>query len=604
MTDHHVNRNQDKAKYTRFIGLAVLACVLLLPQLPVSDYWIRLLNDTGIYTLPVLGLVLLTGFARITSLGQAAFVGIGAYATAVCCVVFHISPWAGLVACIALAVVLAFLIGLVTMRLSGHFLSLATIAWGLALFYLFSNMELLGKYDGLSGLPAFEIGSFALDTPRKMYYLVLVIVLAALFGVRNLLNSRTGRAIQTLQGGNVLAEAMGVNSQWLKMLVFILAAVLAAVSGFLYAGLQRAVSPSTFGINYGVEYLFMAVVGGMGSVWGAVLGAALITILKDVLKTALPQLLGTSANYEMVVLGVAMILILQYNRGGLWGFIARFLPERVHTLAPSKPEQVQTLPSRKRAMTQEPLLRVEKLRKTFGGLVAVNDIGFEVQRAQIVGLIGPNGAGKSTVFNLLSGVLPLSSGKIEFCGERIDGFSARAIFQKGVARTFQHVKLLPQMTVLENVAVGAHLRGGRGPVSAILRLDRGEEKVLLAEAARQIERVGLSQHMYTQVGNLALGQQRIVEIARALASDPTLLLLDEPAAGLRYQEKQALAELLRKLRAEDMSVLLVEHDMDFVMNLTDQVVVMEFGTSIATGTPEQIRDNPTVLAAYLGGEAP
>lgn len=594
-----------KTKYASVLGLLILLGVALIPQLPVSDYWIRLLNDTGIYTLPVLGLVLLTGFARITSLGQAAFVGVGAYVTAVASAVFHISPWAGLLACIALAVALAFLLGLVTMRLSGHFLSLATLAWGLALFYLFSNMEFLGKYDGLSGLPAFEIGPLVLDTPRKMYYLVLVIVLFSLFGVRNLLNSRTGRAIQTLQGGNVLAEAMGINSQWLKMLVFILAAVLAAISGFLYAGLQRAVSPSTFGINYGVEYLFMAVIGGMGSVWGAVLGAALITILKDVLKSFLPQILGTSANYEMVVLGVAMILILQYTRSGLWGFIARFLPKRIHTLTPSKSEKIKQLAVREKVSTHEgTLLQVKNLRKTFGELVAVNDVSFNVGRGQIVALIGPNGAGKSTVFNLLSGVLSLSGGEVYFGTQRIHGLSSRAIVKKGIGRTFQHVKLLPQMTVLENVAVGAHLRGRRGAASAILCLDHNEEKALLAEAARQIERVGLSQYIYTQVGNLALGQQRIVEIARALAGDPTLLLLDEPAAGLRYQEKQALAQLLEKLRAEDMSILLVEHDMDFVMNLCDQVVVMEFGTCIATGTAQQIRDNPAVLAAYLGGEAP
>lgn len=602
MTSKSIN-TQTKTKYLHIIGLLVLACVLLLPQLPISDYWIRLLNDTGIYTLPVLGLVLLTGFARITSLGQAAFVGVGAYATAVGCVFFQISPWVGLLGCIAIAVTLAFFIGLISMRLSGHFLSLATIAWGLALYYLFGNMELLGKYDGLSGLPALSLGAFALDTPRKMYYLVFAIVLLSLFGVRNLLNSRTGRAIQTLQGGNVLAEAMGINSQWLKMLVFILAAVLAAISGFLYAGLNRAVSPSTFGINYGVEYLFMAVIGGMGSVWGAVLGAALMTILKDVLKSALPELLGTHGNYEMVVLGVTMILILQYNRGGLWGLIARILPQQIHTVAPPDAEKVSKLPFKKRTYTEGPLLKAEQLRRTFGELVAVNDVSFEIQRRQIVGLIGPNGAGKSTVFNLLSGVLPLSGGKIQFCGERISGLSSRAIVKKGVGRTFQHVKLLPQMTVLENVAIGAHLRGRRGAASAILRLDRAEEKALLAEATRQIERVGLSQHLYTQVGSLALGQQRIVEIARALAGDPTLLLLDEPAAGLRYQEKQALAQLLKKLREEDMSILLVEHDMDFVMNLTDQVVVMEFGTGIATGTPEQIRDNPAVLAAYLGGEA-
>src|SRR5262245_7010497 len=581
------------------IFATIMAAIPFIPGVP--PFWIVLLDNIGLAALVAMGLVLLTGVGGLTSFGQAAFCGFGAYTTAVLTTAYGVSPWLTLPLSLVVSGLAAVLLGLVTVRLSGHYLPLGTIAWGLGLFYLFSKLEFLGRNDGISAIPPLAIGSFRMIDPGAIYYAIWTAVLICALLTMNLLDSRTGRAIRALRRGHIAAEAFGVRTPRTKLLVFIYAAVLAGLSGWLYAHFQRAANPTPFGAQAGIEYLFIAVVGGAGYVWGGVLGAAIVVVLKEVLQGYLPMLLHGEGQLETIVFGILLVALVQLAPTGVWPMLLSWWPFKA---ARKRPDTSLTLPPRERPPgAPNVLLEIDRARKQFGGVVAVNDVSFDVQAREIVALIGPNGAGKSTTFNLITGVLRASSGSLSVLGRKIHNAPPQEIVSLGVSRTFQHVKLVPDMTVLENVAIGAHQRGHAGALASMFRFDRADEAKLLAEAARQIERVGLADQINQLAGSLSLGQQRSVEIARALCVEPVLLLLDEPAAGLRHMEKQRLAALLRQLRDGGMSVLLVEHDMGFVMDLADRVVVLDFGTKIAEGTPAAIKTNPDVIKAYLGATA-
>jgi len=578
--------------------MLLIAAIAFLATAPLwaADFTVTLLDYIGIYALVALGLVLLTGVGGLTSFGQAAFVGIAAYATAWLTTVHGASPWLGLLFALALTGVIAALLGAITLRLGGHFLPLGTIAWGLSIYFLFGNLDALGRNNGITDIPPVSIGSLSFEPTRAIYYLIWGALVATTLLIANLLESREGRAIRSLRGGVVMVESLGISVFRVRLVIFVIAALLAGVSGWLYAHMSRYVSPAPFDLRMGIQYLFMAILGGSGHILGAVVGAALLTLLQNSLQDVLPHFSRNGQQLEVVVFSIIYVLALQFARGGVMPFVLRYLPRRAKPAIAA----AETLPRRVMPQGGTPLLTVERLIKRFGGLEAVSRVGFEVKAGEIIGLIGPNGAGKSTVFNLITGALKSDDGRIVFLGKDITRAGQRRIAEAGIARTFQHVKLRPSMSLIDNVLLGTYVRTRAGFLKSALRLDRAEEARARGEAQAQLERVGLGGNPYDQAGNLSLGRQRILEVARALAADPALIILDEPAAGIGRPDKMALAELLRALRRQGVTVLLVEHDVEFVMGLVDRIVVMDFGSKLVEGAPAAIRADPRVQEAYLG----
>ena len=399
------------------LAVGALALIVLLgAPLYLAPFSITLRNYIGVYSLIALGLVLLTGNAGMVSFGQASFMGIAAYATGWTSAVMGYSPWLGLILALVLTGLIAAILGAVTLRLGGHFLSLSTIAWGLAIYFSFGNIPGLGAFDGIPSLPPISIGGVALVESGQIFYLIWVALLLSMLAVHNMLDSRVGRALRALRGGNALVESLGVNALQVRLATFVIAALCAALSGWLYAHMGRFVSPTPFDVTMSIMFLMMAMIGGSGYLLGAVVGAAIINLLKNGNQDVLPRIApGASGQLEVVVFASLFILFLQRARNGIVPFIAQWIPEPHR----ERPPQAEPLPRQPQPAKDTALMQVDAVSRRFGGLIAVNDVSFEVRAGEILALIGPNGAGKTTMFNLITGALPPSGGRIVFAGKDI-----------------------------------------------------------------------------------------------------------------------------------------------------------------------------------------
>jgi ABC-type branched-subunit amino acid transport system ATPase component/ABC-type branched-subunit amino acid transport system permease subunit len=604
--------NLRLAKPLLFAALAL--AVLVFPWVVNSSYWLNLVNLAISFSVACVGLNIVLGYAGQLSLAQASFWGVGAYTTTLLTVNLGVPVWLGMLAAFLVAALFGVMLGIPTLKLSGHYLAMATIGFGIILQLILINAIWLTRgSDGIPKIPSPWLGSYELKDPGAFFYVAAVSLILFTWASIRLKDSRVGRAFLAIQGNEMAAETMGVDSTYYKVMAFALSAGYAGVGGWLFAHSgSHYISPDTFSFDQSVMFLAMAVLGGNGSAVGAIVGATLLTLM--------PEILRFLRDYYMMVYAGGIVLVMIFMPGGIAGLIRTFpVSQRLRDwwqtgaeaarrvgVAPAVAQPARAQPA---APPVNPgrngtLLAVEGLAKHFGGLRAVDGVDMEVRRGEIQALIGPNGSGKTTILNMLSGLYVPTVGEILLDGATVTGRKPHVITAHGVARTFQNIRLFGDLTVLDNVMIGQHSRSRAGLIPGVLRpvSQQAEEAAMRGKASGMLEFVGLGGKEFAGARSLPYGQQRLLELARALVSDPKLLLLDEPAAGLNAAETETLLDLLFQIQDRGITILLVEHDMSLVMNVSDHITVLNFGKKIAEGSAEAIEKNQEVIDAYLGTE--
>jgi len=587
--------------------IALIVFVVLVGGYPLlfpQSYEVGIGITAGALAIGAVGFVLLLGYAHQLAAGQPAFCMIGGYVSGILCVKYGWDPTVALLLGALLSMAIAYPIAAPMLKLRGFVLVMGSLAFQLILVVVAFELPITGGAMGTYGIPRFAIFGFTLKTDIAYYFVVWAIVLVTIAIGLNIDRSRIGRALKAIAISEMTAGSAGMNTVKHKVQMFVVSAGMASVSGSLFVHFLRAMDPTVFGFVFSLNLVIAVIVGGLMSIWGGAVGAAIVTGLREGLRgLSLPM-------WETVIMGALTAIVLIAFQRGFAGWISDTFDRltgarggKLPSLTEPEPRALPPLANAPPAGT--PLLEVSSTNRSFGSLKAVDDVSFTVEAGSITALIGPNGAGKTTVLHLVGGYQPLDSGTIKFAGKPIELLLPNQIAERGIGRTFQNLQLFDNMTVLENVMCGRYRLQTAGilAISAKLpRVWRDEEEV--RRVARDcLKFVGLHGAESLMATELSFGHMRLVEIARALALQPTLLLMDEPASGLNDTETERLAELIAQICALGITVLLVEHDMRVVMGLADKVVVMHHGKKIADGPPDRIRVDPAVVAAYLGTEA-